>query len=81
MHQTVALQVGAIGYCILDSFLVYSINTGTPTALSIKPWSDDLVAPGSKPAGGENHSNCKKGSTAYSLSLLPSHCPDMTEYC
>lgn len=45
----------------------------------VKCWLTDLAVLGSSPAQGENLSDYKRGSIAYSFSLPPYHPPNMTE--
>ena len=47
--------------------------------LRVTGWPADLMVPGSSPASGGDLFNCKSGSTSHSLSLSPTHCPDITE--
>ena len=51
----------------------------TPVAQQVKQWPADLVVPGLRPTQGGNLFNCKWGFIAHSLSLSPTHHPDMTE--
>ena len=58
------------------------VRARTPGKLSIyvKRWTADIAIPCSRPAGDKNLFNRKLGySTAQSLSLSPTHLPDMTE--
>ena len=53
--------------------------TRAPAAQWVKRWPTDLAVPSSSPARGEDLFDHKRGSIAHSLSLSPTHRPDMTE--
>ena len=56
-----------------------SKKRGASVAQWVERWPADLSVTGSILAGGGNLYNRLQGSIAYSLSLSPSHRPDMTE--
>ena len=63
--------------CLLP--LIYSLRKGTLVAQEVKRWPIDPVVMGLSHALGRDLVSRKFGSIAYSLSLSPTYCPDMTE--
>ena len=49
------------------------------TVARVKCWPSEPAVPGSRPACGRDLFNHNQGSTPHSLSLSPTHCPDITE--
>ena len=65
---------------LLDLFnfaLKYERKRGAPVTQLAKRWPYYLAAPGSSSLGSGNLSDRKQESIAHSLSLSPTHCPDM----
>ena len=62
--------------CHTDAFIEFF---GASIAQWVKCWPTDLAVPSSSPSQGEIFSTVKRGSIAYSLSLLPAHRLDMTK--
>ena len=68
----------ALTYCMY-LWAQSPVERGAPVAQQVKHWPANLAVPGSRPAEGGNLSNRGQRSIPHSLSLSPSHRPDMTE--
>ena len=58
--------------------LLIKNTVAAPVAQWVTCWPADLAVLSLSPTGGGNLFNRKWGSMAHSLSLSPTHCPDMT---